>query len=445
VSGHRAVVVGAGLAGLAAARVLVDHVDEVVVVERDPLPEDASTRPGTPQGRHLHNLLLRGLNELEQMLPGLTQELRAAGAVPVNLTQDLWMRGLFGWFPRHPSDLTMLGCSRPLLEQVVRRRVRALPGIRWLDGHEVRGLDVERGRVTGVRCRPRRGRDGGSVDGASEEEVYIEASMVIDAAGRGSRLPQWLASSFGGPPEETVVNAFLGYSTRLYRPPASLPDWTALVVRDPLPARRGGAIMPREGGVWGVTLFGFGRDYPPTDAAGFDAFARGLHGPEFTAALRDAEPMSEAAGFQQTACRLRHFERLTNVPEGYVALGDTVCTFNPLYGQGMTVAVLGAAALGRLLAERGPGPGLCAALRERVAEMLEVPWRMATGEDYRYEGTEGPPRTAALRMAHTYVDRVARAAVSDPVVHYRWLRVVNLLDPPRALLAPRVLRRALVV
>jgi 2-polyprenyl-6-methoxyphenol hydroxylase-like FAD-dependent oxidoreductase len=439
VSGHRAVVVGAGLAGLAAARVLAEHVDEVVVVERDPLPEDASSRPGTPQGRHLHNLLLRGLHELEQMLPGLTQELRAAGAVPVDLTHDLWMRGLFGWFPRHPSDLTMLCCSRPLLEQVVRRRVRALPRIRWLDGHEVRGLDVERGRVAGVRCRPRGARDGGSA-----EEVCIEASMVVDAAGRGSRLPQWLEGSFGSRPEETVVNAFLGYSTRLYRPPATLPDWTALVVRDPLPARRGGAIMPREGGVWGVTLFGFGGDYPPTDAAGFDAFARGLYGPEFGAALRDAEPLSAAAGFRQTACRWRHFERLTNVPEGYVALGDTVCTFNPLYGQGMTVAVLGAAALGRLLAERGPGPGLGAALRQRVAELLAVPWRMATGEDYRYEGTEGPPRTTALRISHAYGDRVARAAMRDPVVHYRWLRVVNLLDPPRTLLAPRVLRQALV-
>ena len=187
-------------------------------------------------------------------------------------------------------------------------------------------------------------------------------------------------------------------------------------------------------------VFGYG--LPPTSEAGFDAFARRLT-PEFHAALSTAEPLSEIAGYGQTANRWRHHERLPAWPSGYAALGDSVCTFNPLYGQGMTVAVMEAVALHDLLAERGAVADLGAHLRRRIADLLTVPRRIATSEDYRYPITAGPPRSSALRVMHWYADRVIRAALRNPEVHTRWMRVVNLIDQPATLLAPGVFGPAL--
>ena len=432
---RRVVVVGASLAGLGAARVLAEHVDEVVLIERDALPDEPVARRGVPQARHLHNLLLRGVNELEALFPGFGADLYAAGAVPVDMLLELKMLSIFGWFPRHPSEIVMPCCSRPLIEQVVRRRVRALPRITWLEGHDVEGLILNSEQVCGVRCRRREVRAGDALE--------IESLLVVDAGGRGSRLPGWLDGAGLAKPAVTEVNPFLGYATRIFCMPHSAPDWSALVVRNPMPSSRGGAIMPREGGLWVATLFGFGRDYPPTDEAGFDAFARSLADPGLHEALSAAEPVSDIAGYRQTTGRWRHFEHLSSWPAGYVALGDAVCTFNPLYGQGMTVAMMGVAALRALLTEQGVEPDLGGKLRQRVARLLAAPWRIATGEDYRYPGTEGPPRPCAARAAHWYGDRVVRAALRNPDVHTRWMRVVHMLDDPATLLAAGILGPAL--
>ena len=208
-SSRRAVVVGAGLAGLCAARVLAEYVDEVLLIERDELADDVAPRRGVPQARHLHNLLVRGLAGLEALFPGFVAELEAAGAVPVDMGLELKMLSVFGWFPRHRCDIVLRCCSRSLVEQAVRRRVRALPRITWLTGHGVEGLLVDAGQVRGVRCRQCAAATGG--------ELQIESLLVVDAGGRGSRLSDGLQEAGLAAPAVTEIDAFLGYATRIVR------------------------------------------------------------------------------------------------------------------------------------------------------------------------------------------------------------------------------------
>jgi 2-polyprenyl-6-methoxyphenol hydroxylase-like FAD-dependent oxidoreductase len=434
---RRAVVAGAGVAGLCAARVLADHFDQVVLVDRDRLADSPAPRSGVPQSRHVHILLMRGLYEVESLFPGFTAELDASGAVPVDLALDMKTHSLFGWFPRYRSDLVQRFCSRGLIEQILRRRVLALPRIQLLDAHEIEGLVFDGGAVRGVTCRPRPASD-------TKEVTTIEALLVVDATGRNARVLGLLKDAGLAESPFTEVDAFMGYASRIVRPPREAPDWRALLVRNPLPSSRGGVITPLEDGRWIVTLAGFGRDYPPVDEAGFAAFADSLVETEFNDALHASEPLSPIAGYRQTCNRRRHLERLVRWPAGFAALGDAVCAFNPAYGQGMSVAATGAAVLRDLLAERAWRPDMGSMLHRRVTATLATPWRLATSEDYRFPMTVGPARGRVLRALHWYGDQVIRAAVHSPDVHNKWLRVVNLLEDPASLLTPGVFGRAIL-
>jgi 2-polyprenyl-6-methoxyphenol hydroxylase-like FAD-dependent oxidoreductase len=425
---------GAGIAGLCAARVLADHVDEVILIERDELPQAPAGRAGIPQGRHLHNLLVRGHRELETLFPGFGAAIEAGGAPRVDLTKEMAFLSIWGWAPRYASDLISRLATRDLFEHVIRERVRHWPRVTVLQRHEVQGLLVCDDRVRGVRCTPR-----GAATRAVDE---IAAALVLDACGRRSRVIEWLAAMGLPPPPETVVDAQLGYSTRLFKRPAVSFDWQGVVVRNPMPSARLAGVLPAEGGRWIVTLAGFGPDRPPTDTEGYMAFIESLADPSVADALRRAQPLSGVFGYRDTANRWRHFERLPHWPEGLALIGDGICSFNPLYGQGMTVSVLEVLALRDLLIERGVTADLGDRLRREVPRVLGVPWGMATSEDYRYLGTQGPRRGVATRIRHWAGDQIARAGMQDAAVHYQWMRVVNLVDPPTTLLRPSLLWRA---
>jgi hypothetical protein len=244
-----------------------------------------------------------------------------------------------------------------------------------------------------------------------------------------------------------VVNPFLGRGSRLYRPPEGFrPGWKHLYVQsDPPGETRGGVVMAVEGGVWLVTLDGGGGDYPPTDEAGFLEFARSLRSPAVYEAIRDAEPLTPIAGNRAAENRLRHYERLDRWPEGLVVLGDAACAFDPVYGQGMTAAALGAEALGQCLRHHrgraGRRPGLGRAFQRRLARVNATPWELSSGSDYRYPGAEGPPPGWAARLSNRYVDGVIRLSTRHAGVRRRVLEVLHLLRPPAALLGPGVLGR----
>jgi 2-polyprenyl-6-methoxyphenol hydroxylase-like FAD-dependent oxidoreductase len=437
-----AVVLGAGMAGLLAARVLAGHFEQVTVVDRDRLPEHPRFRPGVPQSRHLHVLLGRGLECLEQLFPGFEADLVAAGAPVVEGSQSLWLNAA-GWSRRYPSPIRLLGASRELIERQARTRVTALDNVRVLEGCEAVGLLTapSRDAVTGVRLRSRDGR--GEAPGPATE---VTADLVVDASGRQSRAPQWLAELGYQPPAETTISSLLGYASRQYAIPAGFKtDWRMLVINAKPPGNaRSGALVPIEGGRWMVALIGAGHDHPPTFDAGFLEFARGLRSPLLYETIREAEPASPIYGFRNTDNRRRHFERLRRWPDQFLVIGDASCTFNPIYAQGMTVTAMTAIALGHILAKHWRrsdtdplGPARQA--QRQVARTSAGAWTMATTEDLRYPWTEGARLDLPTRIMHRYADRVLEVANGNPKVNTAFVNVVNLRHPPTSLLRPRLL------
>jgi 2-polyprenyl-6-methoxyphenol hydroxylase-like FAD-dependent oxidoreductase len=430
---NRAVVIGGSLAGLLAARALRDHVDEVVLVDRDTFPAGAEPRKGVPQARHLHLLLVRGAQILDELLPGLTGELAAAGAVAVEWPGDMLWQAPAGWSSRFGGSVSLLSCRRELLESCVRRRVFADERLQVLEATDVTGLlaNPDQSAVTGVQLRDRN-------DGAHRS---LEARLVVDASGRDSNTPEWLAEIGYAPPRATVINSFLGYASRIYARPDDLDtDWKALFLQPRAPhTTRGAGLFPIDGDRWHVTLAGAGRDYPPTDEAGFLAFAKGLRAPILFEAIKDARPLTPISGYRRTESQLRHYDELERWPDQFVVLGDALCAFNPIYGQGMSVAAEAALALDRWLRAATSTRDL----QRTLARTVAIPWLLATGEDFRYPTTEGGRPGPIVKLTHRYLDRVVAVATVDEVVLDAFVSVVHLVRPPSTLFKPGILARVL--
>ena len=430
--GDAAVVLGGSIAGLLAARVLAERFGTVVVVERDRLPDAAEPRRGVPQGRHIHGLLAGGQQAFEQLLPGLTQDLAADGVPVGDPLADLRLCLNGHRFRQAPSGLTLVSASREMLEHHLRRRVRALPNLTLTDRCDVVGLAATGRRITGVRVLPRGDHRG--------EEELVNADLVVDATGRGSRAPVWL-SQLGFPrPEEEQLRVDLGYTTRRYHLPAETLDGDLGLLQAPTPAHpRGAALARLEHGVWMLTLIGLRGDLPPTNPDGFDRFAASVGSAELQAVIRTAEPLDAPATFRFPASTRRHYERI-QLPENLWVVGDSLASFNPVYGQGMSVAALEAVALARQLSrERVPPSHL---VMGELAKIVDVPWQLAGAVDHAFVSPDKPPARRDRLMA-AYVDHVQAAAAHDPVVGRGFLRVSGLLDPPSALLRPRLIWRTL--
>lgn len=430
--GH-AIVIGGSIAGLVAARVLARDFQQVTLLERDELPDDPSARRGVPQAHHVHAMLARGAMVLEELFPGLDAELAEAGAPELHIGEDVGYLGRFGWTAPFQPTIPFRAASRLLLEQRLRRRVRALERVSVLAGRDVARLLATAGgrRVTGVVC----------AGGGGEEK--LEADLVVDASGRGSRAPTWLKELGRGAPPETVVDAYVGYATRIYDDlPPLAGGWRSVFVLWAPPVTRGGVVFPFEGGRAFVSLAGAARDYPPTDEAEFVAFARSLRAPHVHEAILEARPVSDIYATRSTANRWVHYERLADPPAGFVAVGDAVCAFNPVYGQGMTVAALGAELLGELVRREVPAQDFPRVFQRRLARRVRTVWGMATNEDFRFPTTSGQvPFTT--RLGHRYLNALMRMGPSDPDVTRTLARVFQLLDSPLEILRPGIALRAL--
>ena len=436
------VVLGGGVAGLLAAAVLAKQFDAVTVVERDrfdsrpigsrpidiglelPTAGRAGIEPGAdpagaarpgdrkgaPQSRHAHLLLARGAAAVDEILPGAIDELVAAGARKLMMPKDIITFTPFGWLPRFDNQLFLISCQRSLFESVLRQRV--LGGVAVRSGADAVGLLGDRGRVSGVRLRDR---DTGSVSD-------LDADLVVDATGAGSKAPEWLAALGVAKPAEVVIDAGIRYATRLYQPPAGLDAFPAVCVQpDPATAPHGGVVLPVEGGRWIVSLTGMRGHEPPTDEDGFLGFAKGLRHPLIAEMLAAAEPQGPIRGYAAPPNRVRRF---VDVP-GFVAIGDAVCTFNPVYGHGMTVAALGALAL----RDGGRQPD--------VNKVNADAWALATGQDVRHSGTVAPAQNPLDRVRMAYADRLGAAAAVDPRLAATLLSAYTLVSPLSSLLRPR--------
>ncbi len=435
-SGRHAVVVGGSIGGMLAARVLADHFDRVTVIERDQLPDGTENRPGVPQARHLHFLFKRGLMAVEEVFPGVTADLLEAGSHLLDQGRDFRILYRSGWSPRGEIGLEFCTFTRPLLEATIRRHLVTDARICLRQGFEVAGLvtSADGSRVEGVRIEPRH-RD----PEAPAEVETIAADLVLDTSGRGSKAPEWLAAAGFARPEETVVDAFWGYATRIYEPVEDFKkDWkTLFLINRPPYQPRAGIIQPIEGNRWIVTLAGVMHDYPPTDEEGFLKFARSLSSPELYRAIEHAKPLSRIWGYRRTENRLRHYDK-AKVPQGFAALGDSVCAFNPVYGVGMTLVGIEALALRESL-RRGKGKLDSHRFQKQVAKLVAGPWALTTGEDLRWPATEGGEVTAKVKLMHWYIEQVIRLIPQSQEVFRRFQEVNHMLKTPTALFHPAVL------
>ena len=423
------------MAGLFAANVLADHFEHVTVVERDEVrdapissPSSLSSRSGVPQGRHVHVLLLRGVQILRRRFPGLEEELLALGTPSLNWLQETAALVGGGWLPRSDLDLIGFSVSRSLLERQVRGHLRRLQNIHFRSGHRVTKLlaDSDNRRITGAVCT------------ADKTTVTLRADLVVDASGRSSRLPHWLGELGYVAPQESTVNADVGYATRWYKiPDGWQADWKMVLLGTRFPDISGGAVVqPVEGNRWVVTLVGYAGDHPPTDEAGFEAFARRLIGPQVWEAISAAEPLTGIRGYQRTENHWRHYGRLKRWPQGLIALGDAVCAFNPVYAQGMTVSALSAELLDSALrGSRSPQLGL--AFQKKLAKMLQTPWQLATSDDFRWAGRKAGDATILDRFMHRYLEHLL-ARIHRPDVCLTFFKVAHLVSPPVFLFRPGI-------
>jgi 2-polyprenyl-6-methoxyphenol hydroxylase-like FAD-dependent oxidoreductase len=433
-----AVVIGGSIAGLLAARVLADHADRITIVERDRLPADPAFRPGVPQMRHVHFLLVRGRQILETLFPGLCEELTAAGGHIVDWGTDLKSYGPNGWALRFESDLRTVSVSRELLEWAIRRRVLQHPRIRVQEASQVTDLvfDPQGTRVTGVQLSARSGEPG-----TAAASTTLAADLVVDASGRHSRAPRWLAAHGYEEPTETVIDSGIGYATRYYELDPSLqPTWRGISIYT---FTYGAGMLSLEQGRWICTVTSLDNEALPTDEAAFLSAIRSLSEPHIYEALKHAQPISPVYGYRRTENRWRHYERLSRQPDNFLVLGDAVCALNPTYGQGMTSAALGALTLDRCLRQQrkrqrhGHRSGLAARFQRQLARTLRAPWLMATSVD---AAAARSTTDAGLmsRLAHAYIHQMYLMTRKNSRVALARYRVMHLVAPPSSLLYPSV-------
>ena len=438
--GRHAVVVGCSIGGMLAARVLANHFDRVTVIERDRLPGGSENRPGVPHARHLHFFFKRGLMAVEEIFPGVTADLLEAGSHLLDQGKDFRILYRSGWSPQKEIGLGFCTFTRPVLEATMRSHLLRNPRITVREGFEVAGLvlDEDRTRVQGVRIKPRH-----QDPNAPVEVETLDAELMVDTSGRGSKAPEWLEAAGFEKPEETVVDAFWGYATRIYEPAEDFQkDWKSLLVMNRPPYQpRAGIIQPIEGNRWLVTIAGVMHDYPPTDEEGFLQFAKSLSAPELYRAIQNAKPLSRIWGYRRTENRLRRYEK-ARIPQGFAALGDSVCAFNPVYGVGMTLTGLEALELGKCLRETN-GRLDSRAFQKRVAKLVAGPWALTTGEDLRWPATQGGKITAKVKLMHWYIEQVIRLIPTSEDVFRRFQEVNHMLKSPAALFHPAVLGRVL--
>lgn len=429
---RRAVVIGASLAGLLAARVLSAHHDEVLLLERGELPDDAlGPRKATPHTRHTHALLARGREVIEELFPGIRDEWLAAGARLGDVGSQAAFYAGRQRFAQRQADAMAVCLGRAAIEGVVRRRVLALPQVRVVTGVEVQGLvaDARAEQVRGLRWQA--GDDAGT-------NGVLHAALVVDASGRASRLPRWLTELDCDAPHEEQVHCDIRYATAyLVRQPQHAPGLEAVVCAATAEHPQPGVLLAQEGDRWVVTLGGYGADAPPLDRPGFIARAQQM-APELAAVVREAEFLCEPFGYRFPHSQRRRYERLRRLPEGVLAIGDSICTFNPVFGQGMSVAACEALALDTALQQGRDG--LARRYFRSAARSIDIAWQTAVGADLSIPSVQGE-RPLPLRLINAYVGKVFDAAQTDATVAVAFQRVSHLLAAPPSLMRPAVVWR----
>lgn len=430
----QAIVIGASMGGLLAARALADHFRQVTILERDAFPAPGEQRKGVPQGRHAHAVLAQGLQIMEGYFPGLIDRLVSLGADYGDVSN------LARWFHEGAfhkptiSGVNAINISRPRLEAEVRERVLALPNVEAVENCDVLGLlsTPDKERVTGVRLIRRK---------AGSAEESLDAALVVDASGRGSRSPVWLEGLGYQRPVEDQVKIDVVYTSCQYRRrPDHMPGVNALIISASADNPRGGVLLSQEDERWILTVAAYLGEEIPLDHAGLVEYTRKMATPEIYNLVSNAEPISDPVPHKIPSNLRRRYEKLSHFPQGYLVMGDALCSFNPIYAQGMSVAAQETAALGKCLAQGENG--LARRFFGETARIVDIPWSTAVGNDLRIPQVEGP-RTGMVKFINWYVEKLHHAARHDEVVSVAFLKVINLLTPPPSIMQPGIAWRVL--
>ncbi|MET9407449.1 pyridine nucleotide-disulfide oxidoreductase [Streptomyces sp. NPDC002935] len=434
----RAVVIGAGLGGVLAAAALSPVVDEVIMLDRDELPDGPEHRKGLPQGRHAHLLMPGGLAAMEDLVPKISvrEHLLAAGAHEISLSSGMVALSPEGWFRRwRHSSHHMITSSRALLDWAVRSAVVDNTGNVEIRTAQVVDLIGTARRVHGVRI------------GTPTDPTELDADIVIDAGGRGSRILTWLTTLGIVGIDEKRVDTGLVNATRIYRTPPGAEDFPLTMVQaNPYLSQpgRSAVIVPIEDNRWMVSLGGSRGGEPPADTEGFLRYTLDLPHPIVGQLISGAEPLTDVFVSHSTSNSRRYLEKAREWPDGLVVLGDALATLNPTYGQGMSVAALGAQALRRQLTHADlAAPGVTRKVQRAAAKIVEPAWSIAVSQDGMYPEVRGGKRTAADRIAGRYARRLTRAATGSYVAASALWDVTGLEAGPARLLRPGTVLAAL--
>jgi 2-polyprenyl-6-methoxyphenol hydroxylase-like FAD-dependent oxidoreductase len=398
---ERALVLGGSIAGLLAAAALSPHVETVTLVEREDLLDPH--RRGVPQGTQVHALLGAGQRAMAALLPGIVDDLVAAGGTLVDSPHQVAIFGAQGWAGRVPSEAEVVFMRRPVLEGVVRRRVLALPNVRVVTG-VVTGLTGSHARITGAR---------------RQDGEPIGADLVVDATGRNSKASDWLAEFGLAGPATKELRSFVGYATATVRLPADVfPPGVSGILSHPHPgALRGAAVVPCDNGLHQVAALGMMKADPPKDPEGFQAHLEAAPSRLVAEIAAKAEIVEEPTVYKVRGSLRRMWEDLPEHPAGFLPIGDAVMSFNPLYGQGMSVAACEAMLLRDEVARAGVAdPGLAARAQAAFVPVVDTVFGMVVSTDAHYAGAElvgvEPPDAESVAFGRA----LSQLATEDPEV-----------------------------
>ena len=440
--GERAIVLGGSVSGICCAKVLSRYFGEVVILERDTMPETSDAprfRPGVSQSRHHHVLLAKGRENLSNLFPGFDESLAEAGAPLLDYARDCALFSPIGGAPRFESGIGIRPCRRQLVDWALRRHLSEVSNVRWIDRARVSGLAVgsKDNNVQGVQFQ------------LNSTERFLSSDLVVDATGKNTKLPKWLTDLGLDVPKEEVIDPKMGYASRLFKPgPNFRADWRATEVAAQAPQNpRAAGLWEVENGQWLLTLIGINGTYPPTDDDGFIQFAKALPNSLVADFLSDAEPLSPIYGHRGSKTRRRDYGKMKTFPDGLIATGDSVCSFNPIYGQGMTMASEGALELDRVLTKRlksGSLSGLAKVYHRRLKRAGLSAWLLATSEDFRWDATTGGTPDLLTKLSYRYLDWLMPISPYSKEVVGAFLGIANMVTPSYALFSPTILIQRLI-
>ena len=426
----KAIVIGGSIAGLLTARVLSDYF-EVILIEKDKYTDDGKVRNGTPQANHIHLLLVKGKEILQDFFPDLEGELVKNGANKIDFLNDGRFCLPSGWAQRFESGVITFTCTSTLLENTIRRQVQKISNIKILENKTISSFVLENTNKISLKT-------------IANEKIH--ADLIVDCTGRNTKTPDWL-EHIGYPKlTETRVDSFVGYATRRYIPPKNVKrKWKMLsILSNPTTNPRLGAIYPIEDGKWLVFLSGIGKVYPPTDEKGFLEFAKSLESEELYDSMKDAIPDSEIYGYRVQGSRRYHYESMSSWPENFIVLGDAVAVFNPFYGQGITSAALGVKVLDNMLRNQNFDKTFTKTFQKRLAKTISLPWILGTGEDLRWPTTVGKRPDMITRVVQNHAQRVLLLGPKSSLATKSFLQMMHMIRSPAVIFHPIILLQMVI-